>query len=111
MAINLEIIESIGSGREPGQRNVDIELPAVAITNITAAGVTALQTTTRRVILRNRAGGDSIYARVQLATSSTQAAAGNSFLIAAGESVSFTLPKFTGGLDGADYEVDVRAIA
>lgn len=108
MAINLEIIESVGSGREPGQRNVDIELPANAITNVSAAGATALSDGTRRVLLRNRAGGDSVYARVQLASESTQAAAGNSFLIAAGESLGFTLPK---SANGSDYEVDVRATA
>lgn len=108
MAINLEIIESESSGREPGHRNNDIQLPANAVTNVSAAGATALTDGTRRVLLRNRNGGDSVYARVQLASESTQAAAGNSFLIAAGESVGFTLPK---SVTASDYEVDVRAIA
>ena len=108
MAINLEIIESIGSGREPKERNSDMELPANAITNVSAAGVTALTAGTRRVLLRNRTGGDSVYARVQLASESTQAAAGNSILLSAGQSFPFTLPA-QGGAD--TFEVDVRATA
>lgn len=108
MAINVEIIESTGSGQEPGQRNVDIVLPANDITNVSAAGATNLATGTRRVKVRNRAGGDSVYCRVQLTVGRANAAVGNSSLLAAGEELNFTLPK---GVDPTLYEVDIRAIA
>lgn len=110
MAINLELIEATNMGRQPGNARMGdvLEHPLVKITNITAAGATALQATTAVGKLRNRAGGDSVYVHLQLASSSVQAAADKSYLLAAGEEVTFALPK---GALGTSYEVDVRATA
>lgn len=108
MAINVEIIECPNMGQQPGMRAPVPEMPHVKITNISAAGATAFQTTSKFVRIRNRTGGDSVYAHVQLATSSVQAAADKSMLLAAGDSIDFMLPS---GNNGALYEVDIRATA
>jgi hypothetical protein len=108
MAINVEIIQSTNSGREGGFRNNDIQLPANAVTNITAAGVTAFTAGTRRVKVRNRTGGDSVYVLVQLASASATAAAGTGLHLAAGQELNFSLPK---NGDASTYEIDIRAAA
>lgn len=108
MAINLEIIQAANSGRETGGRHNAMEMPALAFTNVTAAGATVLNAATRRVRLRNRTGGDSVYVKVQLVAGHTNAAAGTSYLLSAGQAEDFFLPK---GAVGSDYEVDVRATA
>jgi hypothetical protein len=108
MAINVEVVELVGSGREPGGRNSSIELPANAITNVAAAGTQVLAAGTKRVKVRNRAGGDSVYCRVQATDGRANAAVGNSLLLAANQELDFTLPK---SIDPTNYEVDIRAIA
>lgn len=107
MAINVEIIQHTGKGRQPGSRNDLPVMPAVSITNVTAAGETALSDSARIVTIRNRTGGDSVYCLIR-AAGSTQAAAGNSLLLSAGQSFEFALPH--DGV-GSDYEVDIRATA
>ena len=108
MAINVEIIESVGSGRERGGRSAAIELPAGTITNVSAAGATALSAGAKRVLVRNRTGGDSVYCRVQLTLGRANAAVGNSLLLAAGQDLTFILPSNS---DPTLYEVDIRATA
>lgn len=107
MAINVEVIEYKNYGRQPGARAPAPEIPWNAITNVSAAGEVALIANTTVVTVRNRAGGDSVYC-LPRTDGSTAAAVGNSVLLAAGESITWHLPK---GAAGTDYEIDIRAIA
>lgn len=108
MAINVEILEYVGYGKQPGMRAPAPQGPENDITNVAAAAATALAAGTTVVTARNRAGGDSVYARFQATAGRANAAAGNSLLLAAGESYTWHLPK---GANATAYEVDIRAIA
>jgi hypothetical protein len=106
VAINLELMQSAGLGRIPGDKAQVLQHPLVAFTNIVAAGAVALDSSSEIFSVRNRVGGDSVYVRVQLATDSTTASASNATLLTGGDQLDFALPA---GALGSAYEIDVRA--
>ena len=107
MAINVEVAQFTKLGTVPGGFHGDYpEYPYLSFTNVSAAGEVAVGSTTRFILIRNRAGGDSVYVKVR-AAGTDAAAADDGHLVAAGGELRAAIPKTqaTGG-----YEVDIRAI-
>ena len=105
MAINFEIAEMASTGQAPGGSARAFRQNPGKITNVVAAGATVLQATTKVVTLRNRTGGDAVWAKIQLVAGHTNSTAANATLLSPAQDVTFTLPK---SAVGSDYEVDVR---
>lgn len=107
MAINIELIQSSGFNSQPGgSRGSAIVLPAESITNLTAAGETVLNAVAKVFMIRNRTGGDAVYALIR-PLGSTDAAAANGIHLTAGQSITFAIPKNT---LGTAYELDLAAV-
>ncbi len=109
MAISFQLAEFADLGRVPGGRQPVLQLPPVKAKRYAAVGPTdALSAGALIFQLKNI--GDPVYARLQLATETTQAAAGDALTlhVSTGELLEFLLPDDT---NPTLWEIDIRAVA
>lgn len=108
MAISVDIVEARGQGRHPKVPAPVLELPAVRVQHITAAGTSAAlaEGSLCYELINN---GDAVWFRLRGVDDATEAGAADdqSIQLAAGSAYGFMLPD---DADPTEYEIDIRAI-
>lgn len=108
MAYDVEVIQWGDLGRERGGSTHLMGKGApLVFSNVVAAGKVALNSGTRFVEVRNRAGSQAIYAKLQAVTGATNAAAGNAPQLNVSDRRWYAVPHGGGALAGG-AEIDIR---
>lgn len=105
MAISFELLETAGTVRESGRSAQAFQLPALAVTRLSAAGSIVMQAATELALARNK--GDAIWLRVcKVADNASSPAADNagSIRLETGDELPFGLPD---GANAALYNIRI----